>query len=97
MGGPTLAENLISKINQRGDCLFEPDDFNATYLENVKEAQKLVIWVLAPSGETIRIETEIDTMDGSYGLEVQTGTTIFYREARRNDRLTIGVLNLEKY
>ena len=91
---------LLDHVKEASD-LFEPTDAITSSLSATEPRHCLVVVVCGPSRAQVRIEADIDVVDGAAeGLKIggwQAGTTTYYQQNAHKLRLAVGVLGLEKY
>jgi hypothetical protein len=91
----TLAPKMIQKIVGSPHC-FCPAQARIINLEDVQPKHTGIIFVNVPDGENLRIEAEVDyTSEDGLG-QYQIGTTRLFRDDRRNKRVEVTTLDIER-
>jgi hypothetical protein len=90
---------LAAKMRQRiveSPHYFCPVQARIPSLEDIKPKHMGIIFVNIPDGENLRIEADVDyTLEGGLG-QYQIGTTQLFRDDRRNKRVEVTTLDIER-
>jgi hypothetical protein len=90
-----LAAKMRQKIVESPQY-FCPVQARIPSLEDIKPKHMGIIFVNIPDGENLRIEADVDyTLDSGLG-QYQIGTTQLFRDDRRNKRVEVTTLDIER-
>lgn len=100
----SIAMNLLQKIVSR-DQDFCPKSSNLMSLYEVQLYPKYteIIFVISPSGQSLRVETDIEVVykheaDGITVIRTcQLGTTRMFEDNHRNKRVEVTTVDIERY
>jgi hypothetical protein len=94
LGSAFTALKIISHISDPDSKDFMPKDSRLDEASQVKPKFTLIM-LTSSDIESIRLEADIDTIDGEESY--QMGETRFYRNGTRKTRLTVNVMDLNRY
>lgn len=99
----SFADKILDRLKNASD-VFEPVDSITSCLADIKPNHSLVILARELSRQQVRIEADIDIVQGAFHKEFhkvrdaawQIGAVRYYQDSTRKVRLTVGSINLER-
>jgi len=85
---------MVAKFADHPDKFF-PFDYKTFHFKDVKP-KHVVVFFIDSTHLKLRLEAEIDVVDGVTKGKYQLGTTHLYRDNQRNQRIQITSIDVEK-
>ena len=96
LGTISDAAKVVAAAN-KARSLFEPEDPLLSSSADTMPGHSLVVFIKAPAGETVRLETDLDMVSACPGGGIyQWGETLYYPISRHKMHLNVTSCSLDK-